>query len=89
MIEKKKLKNIGKLFPIIGIIIFIYIITDIGIEKIGSAFSSIPLEYFLLALLLFIPRWLLSSYKWYFISKKQKMDFKLFFLSKIFLITLF
>ena len=89
MIEKIKLKNIGKLFPIIGIIIFIYIITDIGIEKIGSAFSSIPLEYFLLALLLFIPRWLLSSYKWYFISKKQKMDFKLFFLSKIFLITLF
>ena len=89
MIEKIKLKNIGKLFPIIGIIIFIYIINDIGIEKIGSAFSSIPLEYFLLALLLFIPRWLLSSYKWYFISKKQKMDFKLFFLSKIFLITLF
>ena len=89
MIEKIKLKNIGKLFPIIGFIIFIYIITDIGIEKIGSAFSSIPLEYFLLALLLFIPRWLLSSYKWYFISKKQKMDFKLFFLSKIFLITLF
>ena len=89
MIEKIKLKNIGKLFPIIGIIIFIYIITDIGIEKIGSAFSLIPLEYFLLALLLFIPRWLLSSYKWYFISKKQKMDFKLFFLSKIFLITLF
>lgn len=89
MIEKIKLKNIGKLFPIIGIIIFIYIITDIGIEKIGSAFSLIPVEYFLLALLLFIPRWLLSSYKWYFISKKQKMDFKLFFLSKIFLITLF
>ena len=89
MIEKIKLKNIGKLFPIIGIIIFIYIITDIGIEKIGSAFSLIPVEYFLLALLLFIQRWLLSSYKWYFISKKQKMDFKLFFLSKIFLITLF
>jgi uncharacterized protein (TIRG00374 family) len=89
MIEIFKLKNIGKLFPIIGIIIFIYIINDIGIEKISFVFSSIPLIYFLLAFLLFIPRWLLSSYKWFYISKKQKMDLKLFFLSKIFLITLF
>lgn len=55
MIGKIKLKNIGKLFPIIGIIIFIYILNDIGIEKIGFAFSSISLKYFLLALLLFIP----------------------------------
>jgi hypothetical protein len=89
MIEIFKLKNIGKLFPIIGIIIFIYIINYIGIEKISFVFSSIPLIYFLLAFLLFIPRWLLSSYKWFYISKKQKMDLKLFFLSKIFLITLF
>jgi uncharacterized protein (TIRG00374 family) len=89
MIEKIKLKNIGKFFPIVGIIIFIYIINDIGIDKILFTFYSIPLIYFILAFLIFIPRLLLSTYKWFFISKKQKIDLKFFYLLKIFLITLF
>ena len=89
MIEKIKLKNIGKFFPIIGIIIFIYIINDIGIDKILFTFTSIPLIYYLLAFLIFIPRLILSTYKWFFICKKQKIDLKFFYLLKIFLITLF
>ena len=57
----KKLINI--LFPIIGFIIFIYIIFDIGIEKIAYTFLTIPIIYYLIALSLFVPRLFFTSYK--------------------------
>ena len=87
--KKISLKKIGKLFPIIGIVLFIYIIIDIGPEKIVNAFFLIPIQYHLLALLLFIPGLFLSAYKWQFISKKQKMNFGILYLTKIFMISLF
>ncbi|MCK4347606.1 MAG: flippase-like domain-containing protein [Thermoplasmatales archaeon] len=89
MIERINIKKISKLFPIIGIILLIYIIIDIGTEKIVYTFISIPIQFYALALLLFIPRLFLSSYKWQYICRKQKMDFSLLYLAKIFLITLF
>jgi uncharacterized protein (TIRG00374 family) len=89
MAIKIDVKNLSKLFPIIGIIFFIYIIIDIGIEKIAGAFISVPIQFYVLALLIFIPRLFLSSYKWQYICKKQKMDFSLLYLAKIFLMTLF
>jgi len=89
MIEKINMKKIVKLVPIIGIVLFIYIIIDIGAEKIASTFFSVPIQFYALALLLFVPKLFLSSYKWQFISRKQKMDFSLRYLAKIFLITLF
>jgi uncharacterized protein (TIRG00374 family) len=89
MIQKIHLKYIGKLLPLIGIIFFIYIINDIGIEKILSTFSSMHLIYFLIALLIFIPRLLFSTYKWFIICKKQKIDLNFLYLLKIYLITLF
>ena len=62
---------------------------NIRIEKILSTFSSIPLIYFLIALLIFIPRLLFSTYKWFIICKKQKIDLNFLYLLKIYLITLF
>ncbi len=82
-------KIVNLLFPAIGFIIFIYIIFDIGIEKIAYTFISIPIFYYLIALIIFIPRLYLTSYKWLIISKKQKFNFDLFFLAKIFLKTMF
>lgn len=86
---KVNMKKISKLFPLIGIIIFIYIVLDIGLDKIINTLILVPITFFILALLLFIPRLFLSSYKWSLISKKQKLNFSFLFLVKIFLITLF
>jgi uncharacterized protein (TIRG00374 family) len=89
MFKKINIKNIGKIFPIIGVIIFIYIIYEIGIDKIIFTFNKIPIIYFLIALIIFIPRLLFSSFKWFIICKRQKLDLKFLYLLKIFLITLF
>ena len=68
-IINQKIVNI--LFPFIGFIIFLYIIINIGIDKIAYAFISIPIQYYILSLCIFIPRLYLTSYKWQIISKKQ------------------
>ena len=81
-----KLKNF---LPVIGIIIFIYIIFEIGIENIYKSFLLINPIFFLLASALIIPRVLLSSYKWLFICKIQKINLPLSYITKIFLISVF
>lgn len=82
-------KKAGNLVPIIGIILFIYIIISIGIDKILYTFSLIPIWYYIVALLVFIPKLFLAAYKWQYISRKQKMDFEFFYLAKLFLMSLF
>ena len=82
-------KIINLLFPTFGFIIFIYLIYNIGIEKIVDSFTSIPILYYFIALSLFIPRLFFTSYKWLIISKKQKFDFDLYFLANLFLKTMF
>jgi len=87
--KKFDIKNLGKLFPIIGIILFIYIIISLGTDNILDAFIKIPIQYYLLALVPIIPRLIVSIYSWQYICKKQKMNFKFFYLMKIYLISLF
>lgn len=82
-------KKFTKFTPVIGVLIFIYFIFDIGIDKIANTFSLIPIEIYILSLLLFIPRIILFAYKWQYICRKQKMDFSLIYLMKIFLICIF
>ncbi len=82
-------KIVNLLFPVIGFIIFLYIIIDIGIDKIVNTFISIPIQYYILALFIFIPRLYLTSYKWLIISKKQKFNFNISFLANLFLKTMF
>ena len=89
MVKKINSKTIIKIFPIIGIILLAYIIYNIGAEKITTTFISIPIEYYVLALLLFIPRILLYVYQWQLICKKQKMDFSFLYLFKVSIICLF
>jgi len=83
------LKILGKLFPLVGIALLVYIVLDIGPGKIITAFLTIPWYYYFLALLVFLPRMFLYAYKWRYISRKQQMDLPLLFLAKIFLISLF
>jgi len=81
--------KIIRLLPIIGIAIFTYLIITIGIDKILSAFLSIPLILYFFASLLFIPKLLIETNKWRYISELQKMNFNFWFLAKVFLISSF
>ena len=87
--EKINLDKFAKLLPIIGVILFFYIIIDIGIEKISGAFLSIPLQIYVISLILSIPRLFVFVYKWQFICKKQKMNVGFWYLTKIFMVSLF
>ena len=81
--------DLKKLLPIIGIILFIYIIINVGIDKILNAFTIIPFYFFIYATIPYFLRLILTSYKWKYIAKKQKMDFSLPFLMKINMISNF
>lgn len=81
--------KIRNFIPIIGIILFIYIIIDIGLENIFHSLLLISPIYFFIALFLIIPRVLLAAYKWLIICKKQKMEIQFFYIIKIFLISVF
>ncbi len=87
--EKNNLKKVVKLLPIIGVAIFIYIINDIGVEKIADAFFSIPIQFFILALLIVFLRIFVYTYKWSYICNKMKINIKYFDLVKIYLIGVF
>ena len=85
----KKLKKIRKFLPLIGILIFIYIIYDIGLEKIIEAFKNTDPWFIILSFTIFLPRVLISTYKWQLVAKKQGINVKLIPLTKINLIGLF
>ena len=79
--KKYDWKLILKFIPLIGLFLFAYMVYNIGIGNIINAFSIIPIHFYAIACLLLIPRTLLSTYKWQYICKKQKMDFEFFYLA--------
>jgi len=82
-------KKISKILPIIGIILFIYIIINIKFEKIVYAFQQIPIQFYILSLLFLVPKIILLSIAWQNICRKQKMNFKLIYLARVYLISNF
>jgi glycosyltransferase 2 family protein len=84
-----QIKKITKLIPIIGIILFLFILFDIGYEKIINAFSLIPWYYYLIALLFFIPKLLLAGIKWQYLNNKQDIHISFFTILKLYLLGLF
>ena len=87
--KKISLKQLTKLIPLFGIILFIYILFDIGIEKIAYSFIQIKIQYLIIAFILLIPRFSLYAYSWQYLCKKQKMNPGYFFLFKAYLVGLF
>lgn len=85
----QKIARFKLLLPFIGIGIFIYIVHNIGIEKIVDALSNINPIYFFLSLSIFLPRIIMSTYKWRMIADKQGINVGLFSLIKLNLIGLF
>jgi uncharacterized protein (TIRG00374 family) len=83
------LKKLSKFIPIIGIVLLVYIIINIGVGKIANAFLLIPIHFFILAALPFILTLILGAYKAQYICKKQKMDLSRAYLIKLYLINCF
>jgi len=66
----QKLRNF---LPILGIIIFIYIFIDVGVDKIIDVLRKISLTFLLISAFLSFPRIILSTYKWHIIAEKQEI----------------
>jgi len=85
----KFIKLVKKFFPFIGILIFLYILYTLNVEKIIDAFCSIHPIYIIFSLTLTIPRLILRNYAWQFIQREQKISLQYFQSLKIFLIGYF
>ena len=86
---KEIFKHAKKFLPFIGIIILIYIIYTLDVEKIKNAFFSIKPIFIILALSLTLPRILIRNYAWQLIQKEQNIKLTFFQSLKIFLIGYF
>jgi len=85
----KYLKNVKKFLPLIGIIILLYLIFSLDIEKIKDAFLSINPFFIIIALSLTLPRLLIRNFAWQLIQKEQKISIGFYESLKIFLIGFF
>jgi len=83
------LKRLKTLLPFIGIGMFIYIVHNIGMKNIGHALSNINPWLFGTSLVIFIPRIILSTYRWKMITDYPGLSVPLPLLIKINLIGLF
>ena len=59
---KKYLKHAKKFLPLIGVVILIYIIYSLDVEKIKDAVLSINPIFIVIALSLTLPRILMATY---------------------------
>ncbi len=86
---KKIFKHAKKFLPFIGIVLLIYTIYTLDVEKIKNAFFSIKPIFIILALSLTLPRILIRNYAWQLIQKEQNIKLTFFQSLKIFLIGYF
>ncbi|MBU1941169.1 MAG: flippase-like domain-containing protein, partial [Candidatus Thermoplasmatota archaeon] len=88
--RRQKLWNYTKkLIPLIGIILLIYIIHDIGIDKIADTFLKISPLYIIISAALTFPRLFFRNTQWQYLLKKQKIFVGYWKSMKIFLISYF
>ena len=86
---KKIFKYAKRLLPLIGIIIFVYLIYRLDIEDIIDAISQISPFYIVLSLVLTIPVVIFRNYAWQLILKEQKIEVSFLTSLKILLIGYF
>jgi len=65
--------NIKKLLPIIGIVIFVYILSTFNLSKIADVILRINLFYGLLSLFAIIPILIILNFEWQLILKKHRI----------------
>ena len=87
--KDKIIKFVKKVLPFLGLLIFIYLVADIGLDKIVSAFLSLSPIYIVIVALLTIPRIIIRNIAWQMILKQQRMHIDFVTSLKIFLIGYF
>jgi len=88
-LNKKIFKQVKIFLPLVGIVIFVYLIYRLGIEKIIDAILSISPIYIILSLLLTIPVLIIRNYAWQLIQREQKIKVNFLQSLKILLIGYF
>ena len=85
----KLFQQAKKFLPIIGIIIFIYLIYTLDVEKIITAFLSIHPIIIIISIILTLPRIVIRNYAWQLIQKEHNIKLTYIQSLKIFLIGYF
>ncbi|MBU3940417.1 MAG: flippase-like domain-containing protein [Nanoarchaeota archaeon] len=78
-----------KILPLIGILIFIYLVYKIGFSEIASNFKNIHYGYFFIAILLAFAILLFQTFRWMLILKEQKIYIPFRKAFKFYLISVF
>jgi uncharacterized protein (TIRG00374 family) len=87
--NKKIFVHVKKFLPLIGIVIFLYLIFSLDVNKIIDALFSIHPLFIVISLSLTIPRLILRNFAWQLIIKEQKISLSCLQSLKIFLIGFF
>jgi len=89
MASWEKISKLKSLLPLIGIVLFIYILHDVGIENLYYALNGMNVLLLTASLLIFIPRVIISTYKWKMVADMQGIHVKFLHLIGINLVGLF
>ncbi len=81
--------RIKKILPLIGILIFIYVIYRVGIDKIIDVLPTIQWSYIILSIILSFVVVTVQAWKWDLILKRQGINLNFYYILKIHLISLF
>jgi len=85
----KKLSKLKSFLPLIGIALFIYILKDVGLGNLYNSLRSIDILLLITSLSFFIPRILISTYKWKMVAEMQGIHVDFLHLIGINLVGLF
>ena len=89
MVSWDDIKKLKSFLPLIGIFLFIYILNDVGLDKLYHALSGMNIFLLFFSLSIFIPRIFISTYKWKMVAEKQGIHIEFLKMVKINLIGLF
>ena len=81
--------NWKKLLPVVGIVIFIYLVNKIGLISILKNMGEVNFIYFFISILMIPIILILQTTKWVLILKKQRIKLKFNLAFKYYLISLF
>jgi len=75
MRENIRIKNI--ILKLVGIILFIFILTRIDLRSFSGLLKNIDMYYFIAAALLLFPMLFIRAYRWNYIKRTQKINYRL------------
>jgi uncharacterized protein (TIRG00374 family) len=84
-----KWKQVRKLFPIIGLGIFIYLLLKLDVVKVFQEIKNVNLFYLSVAFVFLVIFFITQTLKWFFLARKQKINIPFIDAFKINLISSF